>query len=323
MFPVSHSILDASALAREAATRYDIPAPAHCELVSRGTNDIYELHTAGARFSIRVARANWRTDENLAHQHALAIHLAAHAIPVAAPLRAHDGSTIFRVEAPEGTRPIALFPWLPGVVLAEVLDEDRATTFGALVGRMHEAVGSFRPDWAHPIDDIGIIRARLALLQEMIAHRNGEAAFYESIVSSTAEAFANIDGAQVARGFIHGDVHLENAIVSNDGTIALIDFDNCGEDFLAKELASFTWRNTYIGLSESINEAFRVGYENVRPLSPEEAQLAPLFELMRNLFILTGHAANVNKAGRTVGIVHDLDTFVGLTRRYAGAAGLL
>jgi len=47
------------------------------------------------------------------------------------------------------------------------------------------------------------------------------------------------------------------------------------------------------------------------------------FELMRNLFILTGHAANVNKAGRTVGIVHDLDTFVGLTRRYAGAAGLL
>jgi hypothetical protein len=44
---------------------------------------------------------------------------------------------------------------------------------------------------------------------------------------------------------------------------------------------------------------------------------------MRNLFILTGHAANVNKAGRTVGIVHDLDTFVGLTRRYAGAAGLL
>ena len=323
MFPVSHSILDAGALAREVAARYDIAAPGHCELVSRGTNDIYQLSSGGGTYCIRVARANWRTDEEIGLQHTLALHLAAHAIPVAAPLTAQDSSTMFCVEAPEGTRPIALFPWLPGVLLADVLDEDRAAAAGALVGRMHTVVASFRPDWHHPMDDMGTIRMRLPALQDMIANRTGETAFYESVVTALTEALAKIDAARVARGFIHGDVHLENAVVSDDGTIALIDFDNCGEDFLAKELASFTWRNTYIGLAEPNNEAFRAGYAGERALSPEEAQLAPLFELMRNLFILTGHATNVNKAGRTVGILHDLDAFAALTRRYASAAGLL
>ncbi len=323
MFPVSHSILDAAALAREVASRYDIPAPGHCELVSRGTNDIYELHTGGDLFCIRVSRANWRTGEDIAHQHALAMHLAANEIPVAAPLTAEDGSTLFNVEVAEGWRPIAVFPWVPGVLLAGLLDEDRAAALGALVGRMHRAAQGFRPGWAHPSDDIAIIRSRLAPLRAMIAHRDGEADLYDRIVARLAEALSGIDMTQVPRGFIHGDVHLENAIVSDDGTISLIDLDNCGEDFFAKELASFTWRNTYIGQRESINEAFRRGYESTRTLSAEERRLAPLFELLRNLFILTGFAANVNKAGRMIGIHHDLDTFAELTRRYAGAAGLL
>ena len=251
------------------------------------------------------------------------LFLEGEGIPVAGPVKASDGSRSFEVDAPEGRRAIVATPWVSGVLLAAQLDEETARRTGALVGRLHRVVAGFRPDRNKLCDTAGMIRARLPTLYDMIAGHAMDVALYEEVGEAAVAALEALDGSAVPRGPTHGDIHLENVLISPDGAITLVDFDNCGEDFLAKELASFTWRNDYIGLDRSINHAFLKGYESERPLNREEREFQPLFVLIRNLFILTGHATHVNKVGPVAGIDHDLGLFAELTRRYAKEAGLM
>ena len=113
------------------------------------------------------------------------------------------------------------------------------------------------------------------------------------------------------------------AVIEVDGTLVLLDFDNCGEDILIKELVNFVWRNRYLGHPEAINAAFIAGYDSRRPLAAPEREQLPLLIVARDLFIFSAYARNVQRDGFIGAMAHSYERHDALTRAHAREAGLI
>lgn len=68
-----------------------------------------------------------------------------------------------------------------------------------------------------------------------------------------------------AYGLIHGDLHLDNVLFRGREP-RVIDFDDCGEGYLAYDIAVGLWGPRMRDDYPRMYEAYRAGYEAVRPL---------------------------------------------------------
>ena len=100
-----------------------------------------------------------------------------------------------------------------------------------------------------------------------------------------------------AYGVVHGDVIRANALVGEDGTVTVLDFDFCGIGWRAYDVASYllTIRNT--PTEAEFAEAFLAGYTDIRALTPEEREAMPLFEAVRAIFAIGTPAKYVDHWG--------------------------
>lgn len=79
---------------------------------------------------------------------------------------------------------------------------------------------------------------------------------------------------------IHADLHAGNLLVQ-DGTVTLIDFDDCGYSWFLYDLGSFLSRqNEDFG---RLIQAWCTGYERIRPLREQDLAMIPTFVLLRRL----------------------------------------
>jgi Ser/Thr protein kinase RdoA (MazF antagonist) len=165
------------------------------------------------------------------------------------------------------------------------------------------------------------IRERLPQLLEMV----GDAATQEFLSRATAAVCARvaaIDPVAVPRGACHGDFQYANVMVQSDRSLAVFDFSDCGDDFLARDLAAFFWRADFDGVGEQVNGAFIAGYEAVRPMSREERGILPVFRASRHLMITTAFANYVNRIGPIPGFDGNLRYYVSMIRLFCAEAGI-
>ncbi|MBM3504301.1 MAG: hypothetical protein FJX65_10545 [Alphaproteobacteria bacterium] len=322
--PIVHSILDANALGERIARQYPLKAPVHCELLTRGMNDVYLVRDGnGTEYACRVWRAGFRTEDDVAYETEFVNFLDARGFAVPAAVPAGDGRLYAPVRGPEGQRYFALFRWAPGKSYGDKPDVAGARELGRWFGRFHRAVKDFRPRRQRHVDLAGGLRRIAAPLQKMTAHRPGDPAFYALACEALARALEKVDEASAPTGATHGDFHLYNAFRRDDGSFIVLDFDNCGVDRFAQELNSFIWANDYVGVDRGISEAFLAGYESERPMGAREKALMPLFYAAKELRFLGGFAANVNAVGHTPLLNPDLDWFAQRVRANVKAAGVL
>ncbi|NQV80676.1 MAG: phosphotransferase [Alphaproteobacteria bacterium] len=323
VLPIAHSILDSPALRDLIAGAYDLAQPVHCELLTRGMNDVYLVRGGETTYASRVWRSGFRSEADVAYETAFLNFLDDAGIPVPAALPTRDGALYVPLRAPEGARYLSLFGWAAGAPFADNPDPDTAHRLGALFGQMHVMAKKFAPKEVRQVDSSGQLRRGLPDLQRMVAHRAGDSAWYARAVDAIANALKRLPEADAPKGPSHGDFHSFNAFIDN-GEIVLLDFDNCGVDHWAADISSFTWANDYIGgVDNAINEAFVAGYESTRPMSAAERALMPLFYAAKELRFLIGFAGNVNAVGHTTLLNPDLDWFAERTRRHIGALGIL
>ena len=112
-FPVDCSILSSASLAEQVVPQYLAP-PSRCQLLSHGDNDTYCVEHNGQPYILRVWSHNTHSPAALEAELKLLDHLAYHRVPVAAPLKRHDGAYLSVVAAPEGQRWIAMFQHAAG-----------------------------------------------------------------------------------------------------------------------------------------------------------------------------------------------------------------
>jgi len=322
VLPIAHSILDSPSLRERIVDAYDLPPPVQCELLTRGMNDVYLIRAGGETFASRVWRAGFRSEADVDYETQFLKFLDAADIPVPAPIPTRDGAFYVPLDAPEGRRHLSLFQWAAGAPFADNLNTGMAERLGAMFGRLHVVAKGFAPNRGRNIDSGGQLRRGLPALQRMVAHRDGDGAWYAQAVDAVAKALEALPESDVPKGPSHGDFHIYNAFIEND-EIVLLDFDNCGVDHWAAEINSFVWANHYIGnIDEAINEAFVAGYERERPFTDGERELMPLFYAAKELRFLIGFAGNVNAVGHTPLLNPDLNWFGDRTRRHIGALGL-
>jgi Ser/Thr protein kinase RdoA (MazF antagonist) len=187
---------------------------------------------------------------------------------------------------------------------------------------------SFVPTVQRPIDFPGSIRRNYPALARRLHGRPGDLAFYEQAGEAIAQALEQAYADGITVGAIHGDIHANNAFITEEGDLSILDFDTCGVAHLAHDLMSFVWANEYIslrapGLGPDISDAFMEGYEAVRPLSDQERAFLPLAMAAKEFSFMCGMSAGVKFIGHMSMGPDKFDWFAQSVRRHVEEAGLL
>jgi Ser/Thr protein kinase RdoA (MazF antagonist) len=318
-FPVIHSILDAEALGHAVAERYGV-VPVHCQLISRGSNDIYRLRTRLATFAVRVVRAGWRDHEQLTYELEWANFLVKEGLPVPGVVQASDGSLYFSVVAPEGSRSVVVIQWFEGAILTTAVDEATAGRVGQLLATIHQAATRFEPTYTREVDTVGKIVRYRNTLAEMLGHLPEQQRFFDAAMDWLAVRINEVK-LNSPKLHTHGDVHLGNVIENDEGELCIIDFDDGGYDYAVKDLMPFLWRNSIEGVPESVTESFLAGYEHVRQLNADEKEEFSLFLAARHVYLLASYSAQINKMGPVPGFDAGLEHYLDLARKALADAG--
>lgn len=291
-FPVIHSVLDPSALLREAVLNYEIGSPIECVLLRSWINEVYSVQTSRGRFILKVFRHGWRAPDEIAYEVELMQHLARHGLRVHPPLFTRNGSAIHVLSAPEGSRPLVLYPLLfgqPPLPPSEAIYH----LVGQAIGRMHQAWNSFVP--AHPrraLDLDYLAREPLSWLQPHLKKRHADWEFLLALVNRIQIRLEALEQTgRLSWGPIHGDATLDNLLVAEDQQIGIYDFDQSGPGWRAYELQGvFAW--AWEIERPSFWTALTEGYRSVQTLSDADIAAMPCFPVLNRLWCM-GFEAHV------------------------------
>jgi Ser/Thr protein kinase RdoA (MazF antagonist) len=162
------------------------------------------------------------SDAQILEEHAFALELAEAEIPVVAPWRAADGSTLFH----HGGFRYALFPRRGGRA-PEPGDLDQLEWIGRFIGRIHLA-GRARPFHHRPVldtRDMGWIARSNVLDSPLLSgtQRLDYATASETLLTAIEQALDNTDFTPLR---LHGDCHLGNILWTDQGP-HFVDLDDC------------------------------------------------------------------------------------------------
>jgi len=147
---------------------------------------------------------------------------------VVAPLRAWDGSTLFRYEG----QSVVLFPYITGTQpdRENPLHRHQAAIF---LARLHQALLSNTPDRFLVERDLLIGTSPLPSISDSEALVDHELdRWHETLLQQST---------LLITGFIHGDYYRRNLLMQGEHIIALLDWDDLHCDFLMHEVAWSSW----------------------------------------------------------------------------------
>jgi len=293
---------------------------AHCVLLRRGLNQVYEVRFASGLHTIaRLCADRPRGEPNIAYETALLTHLHAQGIPVAAPLRAAGGAFHVLMALPEGPRALLLFDFLPGDPPGESLVDLEATGKG--LAHLHSAAASYQgPQSLYALDLPLLLNASL---QRMLTAPTMDAALgreFTALADDLRARFAALP--DLVRVHCHGDCHGSNNFMADgsdgpdgaesaegaDGAeapqvervAAFFDFDDAGPGLLAYDLGVYLWailpRSTETPATASVLERWHrylTGYTSVRAVPAADlAAIGPCLAL-RHFWIMGEYAGRI------------------------------
>jgi len=231
-------------------------------------NTNYRLETAGARHVLTLFEA--RTDEgSLPFCLGLTEHLAAQGYPAPRPVRRRDGAWVATLNG----RPAAVIEWLQGAWLRDPAPADLKAA-GAMLARLHLAAADFQVRRENPVGP----EAWRRLADRSATAATGEDRTIldevETLLSDLADPLAD----DLPVGPIHADYFPDNVLFDGGEVSGVIDFYFGCTGALAYDLAIALSAWGFDGAGSPVPgavEAFRRGYEAVRPLTPAEAAALP------------------------------------------------
>jgi len=255
--------------ARAFLETYDLGAFRSLHPIAEGVeNTNYRLETEGARHVLTLFEA--RTDAaSLPFCLGLTDHLAGRGFAAPRPVRNRDGGWVGTLNG----RPAAVIEWLSGAWLRDPSPSE-VEAAGAMLARLHLEAGGFAVPRANPVGTV----AWRALADRCQTAATGED---RAILDGVEAALVRIGDPwtdDLPRGPIHADYFPDN-VLFEDGTVSgVIDFYFGCTDLLAYDLAIALSAWGFDGTGSPIPgavEAFRRGYERLRPLTLAEAAALP------------------------------------------------
>ena len=192
-----------------------------CRPLNSYINRVYELESRnGSGIIIKFYRPDRWSRIALQDEHDFLVELAEAEIPVIAPLKLGDSSTLGNFE----NIPFALFPKKGGRFISEY-NEEQWLELGRLLARTH-SIGELKL----PRDRITIHPGRSTTEQVKFIKEGAfvssevAPAFFDAAEAIIEEITPLFDDLEMIR--IHGDCHFANIIYRPDESFFLIDFDD-------------------------------------------------------------------------------------------------
>lgn len=255
--------------ARAYLQAYDLGPFRSLHAIAEGVeNTNYRLETDGAVHVLTLFEA--RTDAaSLPFCLGLTDHLAGQGFPAPRPVRARDGVWVGTLNG----RPAAVIEWLPGAWLRDPSTAE-VEAAGAMLARLHLQAEGFAVERANPVGPV---------MWRTLADRCATAASGEDrdILDGVEAALARLGtpwAEDLPRGPIHADYFPDNVLFADGAVSGVIDFYFGCTDLLAYDLAVALSAWGFDGAGTPLPgavEAFRRGYETLRPLTPAEAAALP------------------------------------------------
>ncbi|MDA5192931.1 phosphotransferase enzyme family protein [Govanella unica] len=283
-------------LAKVALTRWDGTFD-QVKLIKYRENAVFSAQRSdGTKVAVRVHRHGYHSDAALLSELHWMQTLADAGIPVPPIVRAACGSPFIKAEAPGIPEPrqVDLLGWMAGSPVGSSedglsLDPESAERLffdaGVLAAKVHDHTQAMAlPEnfTRHAWDENGLIGdeplwGRFWELEALTPDQRD--------LLLRASACARRDLAAFGRnaanyGLIHADFVPEN-LLSENGQLKLIDFDDCGFGWNMFELATALYFNIDEPYYPAIERALFAGYRSVRALPAETEALLPLFLFLR------------------------------------------
>lgn len=274
-------------------------------LLNDGFNTTFRADSDRGPVVLRVHRIDHRTIDGLNAEHRWTRRLAADGMLVPELLETRDGEAFALNEGGDPTEPrfVSVFAWRPGHVLSasfgeggkseerEVLPHFEA--LGHLVARLHDHSATFRE-----LDHLAPRLDRVFPFEPEVLTEHDLPPTLWALFSRARELCFLTFGAMAdtPQQLCHADLHAGNLLVTPDGRLALLDFDDCAMTWPAYDLgiAAFYLRVVPLGpdrppptFDEFMHRltAFERGYRTLRPFPVEQPTLAT-FMIARQLALL-------------------------------------
>lgn len=280
-FPVIYSTLAPSGLVKWVLPEYGLAEVERCDLWHRGMSDIYLVHTAKRQFVLRVSHHHWRSQSDIQFELEFLRFLEEKQLPVSAPLVTLSGELAVEIQAPEGKRYAALFPYAPGKVPVGDFNVRQSWALGAVVANIHTASQEFGCDHVRKSLDLEhLLDDSLGIILPFLGDRPLDWGFMQDVSKELKQALEQLPQEEPFWAVCWGDPHSGNVHFTSDNTFTLFDFDQCGYGWRAFEIGKFFQVALTVGIRREVREAFLAGYQSQIRISQQElAALQPLTQV--------------------------------------------
>jgi Ser/Thr protein kinase RdoA (MazF antagonist) len=275
-------------LALVALRAYDIEVR-RCAFAAQAFNTVFRVDAAdGSAYALRMSpRLRIHADGCEEAEAAWVAELHEDGLPVPLVIRARDGSATVRAETPgvPDARSCVLFEWVRGRPLRERPTADAARETGVLTARVHEhGVRYLRQPPAGVLVADRVLYLRVPYRLDELRPAYGP--MLDEAVERAQQALDRLwRDPPHAPHLLHGDVQPGNVMVDR-GTVRLIDFQDLIWGFEIQDvviaLRAMRWLDASVGAAE----AFRAGYETVRPWPEADAATVGAVQATRHLNVL-------------------------------------
>ena len=288
-------------LAREALVLYDLPGDADIRLLNHSENTTYLVESnngngnGNGKAILRINRPGYHTEEVLHSELEWLSSLdGASKVVTAKPIAGNNGAYIQSIEKDMFAEKLncVMFEFLSGQAPEENVDTLVAEfeKLGKVTADLHLHVKSWsragdivRPVWdfEHTIGS----RGHWGRWQEGLSMTPEREALFGRAVKTIEKRLAAYGKGSERFGLIHADLRLANLLVE-DGTVKVIDFDDCGFGWYVYDLAaaiSFIEHEPYI---PDLIAAWLRGYRSEAELPEEDEAEIPTFVMLRRLLLV-------------------------------------
>jgi Ser/Thr protein kinase RdoA (MazF antagonist) len=277
-------------LVADALAQFGLHARASAEFVRHGENTTYSVTADdGRRFALRINRPGYQSDAAIRSELAWMEGLRASGVRTPVPAPGVDGDPLQRATAPAGwSRTAVMFEWVDGVPLSAVGEVEPWERLGELMGRLHaharawahpdwftrpawdaEALVGDDPRWGPPDPDdlfAGEDRSALEACRAEVQARLGA-------IGTGPDRF----------GLIHGDMGFENVLVTDDGAVVIIDFDDSGYSWYLHDFAVALYPHEGSPGLHDRRDALVAGYRRGREMPERLLAELPTFMMARRI----------------------------------------
>lgn len=313
-------------LAGNALAHFNLPRDSAITLINLSENATYKvLAPDGRMFALRVHREGYHPKLAIASELAWLIDLRTKGVAITPkPVPGVDGELIQIVPHPrmKAPRHVVLSEWESGSEPG--IGEDLEAPFevlGAVTARMHQHVRTWqRPAWfqRHTWDfetALGDENPHWGRWRQGMGMDAAKEKLFQRTVDLIGKRLAAYGKGPDRFGLIHGDARLANLLV--DGAkVKVLDFDDSGFGWLMYDAAVTVSFYEHEPQVPALLEAWKRGYRQVAPLSPEDEAEIPTFVMLRRLLLVAWIGSHAEtELAKSMGLAYTEGT-VGLCEAY-------